>query len=283
MVGRKRKTAPRYPNGDLRPAGEPIVPAAWARIRTEAARLTDDQRLSSEIGRLSFHREITDMQAATAFRVADIYNAFERARELRRSSRSPSYERGFGRGGDNDELVTREQMEQLLDDDPLKKKMLAAIAAHENFWALQKELTGLTTAQRHMLEGLCCDNRFLTREELVTVREILDYLALRIGSSTSKKKARRAERNARLKPAKAAAPATRSAPRQTSPKTLALQTLLKSIRPDLDDAGIREACRLMDALEDRERMRTDKKKRPPRGAAAQSGENSHVAPGAGGD
>lgn len=264
MAGRKRKSGARYPNGDLKPQGDPIVPAVWGRIRSDVAKLSGDVRLASEVGRLSFHREISDLQAATAFRIGEIYSNFAKAKELSRSARSPNYDRGFGRSGDSDEIVFREQsktypmvayMEQLLDDDPLKKKMRAAIAATDAFDGLQKELWILTPPQRHMIEALCVDDRHLTKDELWKVRELLDWLAGKIGKSASKRKARRAERNTRLLRPKAK-------PADVSPVTpkkvadhAALRAILQKLRPDLNNHALEQVCATHDLLRERERHR----------------------------
>jgi hypothetical protein len=64
--GPRKKPGERYPSGDLKPI---IAPALWGRIRN----FTRDRRLSSEVGRLWLHRELTDTQAAAGFLVADIY------------------------------------------------------------------------------------------------------------------------------------------------------------------------------------------------------------------
>lgn len=263
MAGRKRKAGPRYPNGDLKPQGEPIVPAVWARIRSEAAKLADDRRLSSEIGRLSFHREITDLQAATAFRVGAIYHDFARAKQLARTARSPNYERGFGRGGDDDVIIKVEDMDLLLDGDPLKKRMRAAIAAQEAFADLQEHMNILTVPQRHMIERLCVDDGHLTADELVTVRQILDWLATKIGKSVSKGKARRAERNTRLlKPRPTTGLDARAQRREPPPDHVVLKALLTKLRPDLAGHELAKVCALADGLKDREieRRRQAKKK-----------------------
>lgn len=267
MAGRKRKPGARYPNGDLKPQGEPIVPAVWGRMRSEAAKTFDNPRLVSEVGRLSFHREITDQQAATAFRISEIYSNFERAREMHRSARSPNYERGFGRSGDSDELVTGPDcqvksandlpnIEDLPDGDPLKKKMRAALAAHEAFWNLQAELVHMTPPQRHMLEALCIDDRHLTRDELWKVKELLDWLADRIGKSASKRKAKRAERNARLlRPKAKPEPASRVAPKAKPSEHAALRAILAKLRPDLNNHALEQVGATYDLLREREKHR----------------------------
>lgn len=262
MAGRKRKPGARYPNGDLKPQGEPIVPAVWTRIRTEAAKLADDRRLSSEVGRLSFHREITDLQAATAFRIGEIYNNFARAKQLSRSARSPNYERGFGRSEDDDALIWSWDIDILVDGDPLKKKMRAARAAQEKFDELQEEMKALTIPQRHMLERLCVDDGHLTRDELWTVRGILDAFATRIGKSASRRKAKRAERNTRLLRPKSSitAPATRVTKREPPPDHAVLKAVLKMLRPDLDDHALAKVCATADTLKDREIERRRQKK-----------------------
>jgi hypothetical protein len=69
--GPRKKPGERYPSGDLKPL---IAPALWGR-----ARRGGDPQLSSELGRLCFHRELTETQAAAGFCIADIYRSGDSA------------------------------------------------------------------------------------------------------------------------------------------------------------------------------------------------------------
>lgn len=270
MAGRKRKLGPRYPNGDLKPqtGNEPVVPAIWQRIRTEAVKLAGDPRLATEIGRLSFHRELSDLQTTVALRIADIYANFEAAKQISRHARSPNYESGSRGSGNEDEIVTLERMETLDDDDPLKKRMRAALAASEAFAELQKHMRALTTPQIEMIERLCVDDRHLDKCEVWIVADLLEYLGRRFKVANSEKKARRAERRTKLlRPKAQLAPVSPKKSHETPAKDRAFALLLHALRPDLDHEGLKEARRMFGVLEDRERFRNDIKKRPPVKAA----------------
>lgn len=268
MAGRKRKLGPRYPNGDLKPQGEPIVPAIWARIRSEAVKLTGDKRLESEVGRLSFHRELTDTQASMAFRIAAVYADYEASRQYSRHARAANYEGGSRGGACEDETIKVWQMEGLADADPLKKRMMAAIAARDAFMFLQEELGAFTRPQVEMLEQLCVNDRHIGATDLWKLRELLDYLSKRYKIGNSEKKAKRAERNTRLLRAhpKTTTTAATPAKRAESVERMVLQTLLKTMRPDLNAHAVSQACAIAETLREREIFRR-MKKRPPRGTA----------------
>src|SRR5262245_29603916 len=112
--GRPPKAGERYPSGKLKPksAIEPIAPAQWQRIATEAKRKTIDARLGTELGRLLLHGEISNKHMAVAVRVGEVYRDFERHKRLRRNVQSPSY----GAAGDTsiaEELMNPEALERL--------------------------------------------------------------------------------------------------------------------------------------------------------------------------
>lgn len=63
--GPRKKPGERYLSGDLKPA---IAPALWGRARDLGG-----AQLKAELGRLCFHRELTETQASAGFLIADIY------------------------------------------------------------------------------------------------------------------------------------------------------------------------------------------------------------------
>ena len=109
--GRPRKPGVRYPSGDLRkkPA-EGIAPALWGRIRSIVAKVAGDGKLESEVGRLAFLGEFTNVQAAAAFKVGDIYRAYHRTKRLKDFPKSPNYEQGFGSADLAEERMSDEQL-----------------------------------------------------------------------------------------------------------------------------------------------------------------------------
>jgi hypothetical protein len=272
MVGRHRKAGHRYPSGKLKkPTGDPIVPAAWARVRTDAAKLINDDRLASELGRLSFHRELTDAQAAAGFRVAEIYAGYEKAKGKRRSLGSPSYEQEFrGDGGFPEELVAVKDaaekpnaitLDDLSEDDPLYKRMAGTLAAEQAFLALQDELDNYGPRARDLLETLCVDNCTINPQKLDAMRWLLNRLAVFFGTSGSRKKAKRqAPRKTGAERAAAPAPVSRVTVRHPPIEAVVLRTMLKAARPDMDAEQIEAAVSLAGAVKERELFRRTKEK-----------------------
>lgn len=253
MAGRKRKAGPRYPSGDLKkPTGDPIAPAAWARVRSDVAKIANDPRLSSEVGRLSFHREITDAQAAAAFKVRDIYAAFEQAKGKHRSSASPDNEPVFkGDGGFPEPIIPIEDIERLDPSDPLRVRMEKTRAAYLAFKALQEELTGYGAMARDLLETLCVDNRSIPYMQLGYMRWLLERLS-RFFGVTGHKKGGSVGKIAR----QMSAPSARKP--KAKRKDTGIRTVLRHARPDLDDKQLDEAERMAMAVRDRDAYRRQK-------------------------
>ena len=91
-AGRPRKAGPRQPCGHLKSSGaEPPSPAQIKRIQTGLLKSSTEQLLGDEVGRLYFHKLLTERQVSAAFRVADVYGREDRRMGRRRSCRSPSY------------------------------------------------------------------------------------------------------------------------------------------------------------------------------------------------
>lgn len=257
-MGRRKKRGERYPSGDLKP---PIQPALWWRVRHHAATLANDARLSSQLGRYSFHRQLSDEEVAAGFRVGAIYGLFERDRGLKRRTVSPSYERGFTGASDiAEELLSAEQQQN---------RAQAQAATAEMFMALQIEIGVIAdslewppahgcyhrsntteTRLRTLLEALCVEDCALLPQELDVAKAALDRLADYFGTSQSRKKKRqRQRRRPQIITAVASAP--------TQPKTIpvdrvAFLAMLAAMRPDLDGDGRAKAWDLFLALKDRE-------------------------------
>ncbi len=170
--GRPRKPGERYECGKLKkPGGESVSPAQWQRICNDAVILTKDTRLASAIGRLSFHRELTARQSAAAFRIGQVYGAFEALHGASRQIRSPGYEIGH-RGGSSKVY------------DP--EKMSAIEAA---FFDLQDQIPH---SIRGPLEVLCVDNCAVSSLRLDDIRWTLERLASHFKLGPAKEKAKRA-------------------------------------------------------------------------------------------
>jgi hypothetical protein len=93
--GRPRKDRPRYPSGQVKPEGAGITGTQLQRLRS----LGKYHILETQVGRLLFLGEIDQAQAEAAWRIGQIYGAYDRAMGRRRSAASPSYEVGRGRDG----------------------------------------------------------------------------------------------------------------------------------------------------------------------------------------
>lgn len=158
--GRPRKIGERYPNGRLKQGRDQAVsvvgsssisPTTVHRIREHARALGLDPRLGTELGRLVLFEQITSLEAAAGFRMAEVYGRFERQHGRRRATKSPSYEIGFGgRGGDNEE------------DN-----------AEKPFMALQEHLKVFPPRARDELERLCVDDQPIGPAGLSDVRAML--------------------------------------------------------------------------------------------------------------
>lgn len=243
-TGPKKKHGDRYACGKLKPTGDPIQPAAWERIRSEVVKFARDQRLGSQVGRLSFHKQLTDAQTAAAFRVAAIYGSFDRWHGRRRSARSPSYEMGYR--GDSSEVA-----DELMSPEARADRDRAMRAADEAFGELQDELESWPRADRDALERLCVDDRALVEDELIRVRAILTELTQFFGQTSKKRKRTRTRVQARPEAAPAPAPGP-ARPARTDPDKAAWIKAMKIMRPDLDDDRLEEAYRLLAALRERE-------------------------------
>lgn len=166
----------------------PIAPAVWGRIKAEALRGAMDPRLGTEIGRLALHADLTNSQAAAAFRVAEIYGRYEHYKGKRRVTASPSYETGrHGEAG---------LAEELMDTATLERRVAAIRAAEREFYALtghpgdpdnfiEARRGEIPRAARPVLEALCVADEPINPTLLPQVCALLDHLAMYFGISRS--------------------------------------------------------------------------------------------------
>jgi hypothetical protein len=150
---------PRFANADQHGG------AMWRRIIDEGVRFGRvNPQLWSEVGRLAFHGQITDIEAAAATQVAEIYGRYERSQGLRRSVASPSYTTGFDDGDfreENPEDVRRSRR------------------AKRHFNKLQMAIP--TPRARAVIEQLCVDDRPIGPANLADARILLRRLAVTFG------------------------------------------------------------------------------------------------------
>jgi hypothetical protein len=189
--GRARKSGPRHPGGQLKQPGiDPIAPALFQRIAAEAKKKMVDERLGTEPGRLFIHQELTSAQVAAGFKLARIYQTFERLKGKRRSPASPSY----GGGGDHsiaEELMSPEALRDLED---------SIDEAAEKFTSLDKWIRlNFSRTLRTRLQELCVEDKYvglITAED----RDALDRPGLFFGFTSVKHACAGEEATHRLHP-----------------------------------------------------------------------------------
>jgi len=164
MVKRGRPALPgeRYPSGERREASDPRAENVFRRFTELEKTVGLDPRLTSQIGRLRYLKLITDIQAAAADKVGQVYGRFERTHRVRRHSVSPSYELGRGRSGfEYDDEVIR--------------------AAQADYQAVQDCIPAFPREARELIEQLCVDNCAVSSLHLPDIRRVLDKVARKFG------------------------------------------------------------------------------------------------------
>jgi hypothetical protein len=251
-VGRKRKPGARYPSGKLKPATkpstDPISGAEWQRIRQFGRKLGGDPRLASELSRLNLFGELTILQTTAGQRVGEIYGRYEGLAGLRRSVRSPSYERAYGDTWGHEE---------------------AERAASDAFVTLQKTLDKLAPAPSPIREGsvrkhylvdaleqLCVENRAVSPVLYPEIRSLLEALAEEWGLSTVRRHPAGSIRQ------RQSAPAPAPAKPRLNIDRLSWLRVMRAMRPDLTDEQLEAAYELAQAHKQREVFR--RAKRDPR-------------------
>lgn len=268
MAGRKRKAGPRYPSGDIRPTGSEIAPASIKRQMTDIVKLTRDKMWGTRITAHLALEEITSQQAASALKVRDIYHAYEAAKHLGRTARSPDYELQFkGDGGFPEPLVAVKsaalklgvvKLDDLHPDDPVRLRMELILAVEQAWRALQAKIDELvppphTARWRAALEDYCvhdCEPPWAAKP---TLWWMLDKLAVFFGIAGHKKGGTVGRITKRM-----AAPVARM--RKPKRQDVGLRAVLKAAAPHLDDAKLSKAERLAHAYRDREAFRGQKAK-----------------------
>ena len=164
-MSKRRRTATRTAS---EPMGRPGT--LWQR-----ALAMGDPKLGCEIGRLHFDHKMTATEVQAAAKVAEIYGRYERMAGLKRACRSPSYEVGYGGGG---ETAANDRDEHI------------GMTWHE----LQDQIPQIPIGLRTWLEQLVVEDRHLDAPQLEEVRALLKELAKFYsgpsGARTSKPKRR---------------------------------------------------------------------------------------------
>jgi hypothetical protein len=135
--------------------------AIWRRIIDQGVRFGHvNPQLGSEVGRLSFHGQITPVEAEAASIVADIYARYERSVGLRRSAASPSF-------------VMHSDVPDYTEE--TEGDVLRARRAKWHYDKLQKAIP--SPRARAILEKLCVDDQPIGPIDLMDARIILRRLA----------------------------------------------------------------------------------------------------------
>lgn len=252
--GRPRKEGERYPSGDRKPEPAGIPPAVLQRIKTDGIKLGMDPRLGSKIGILLLEGRLTVSQAAAGLRVGEIYGRFERFKGLRRSTASPSYQMGFG----GEVGVDEERMDVV----ELASHEQRIRAAEEEFKRLTGRENPLIPAGpvRAAIEHLCVDDRVVPGYMLPGVRAVLDQLVLRFQDGWRKAKGGTKLRDA-AKPSPRPEESAPAAPKRDKSSMAAFETVLRKLRPDLGDDGVRLALDVTATLRARDEFSKWKVKR----------------------
>ena len=170
-VARPRSQGDRYPGGKLKrrkstkPDIEPIAPALWQRIKQHGRDFGVDPRLTSELGRLNLHGELTVAMTVAGFRIGEIYRRYETHKRLSRSPKSPSYNASYGEAGIAEELLLPEQIEEL------ERRIREATRSWE---AVESEIP---RELRHAVQSLCVEDRPISPIFYEDIRRLLSRLS----------------------------------------------------------------------------------------------------------
>lgn len=166
-MGRGRKAGDRYVSGKLKPVGTIRSGAAWQRLIQENHRLATDERVVTQLGRLSWFGEITHAQTAAGMRIGGIYGRYEALNGLRRSAKSggsPSYVSA----ADEAEEESRELKTPAEVDESARNATTA-------FKGLQREIPML---MRSLVEALCVEDEAVNPLAYPDLRVLFQRLAI---------------------------------------------------------------------------------------------------------
>lgn len=258
--GRPRGTGERYPSGDLkpkRPGGEPISPALWQRMKAQWTKIFNDAGHGSEVGRLSFDGELTNAQTAAAFRIGEIYRKYHRFKQLRDTAKSPSYQQGFGGSSDlAEERMTAEQLAAF--EGNIRKaeadwaKVDGALAAAHIPRPLRQAIIDICVFDTPTNPLFYPAIRYFLDQMVLRWAERFDDIDKRINMNGRRMGIPNRPVIERVVPAK---------PKRPDTITPTFEAVVRKLRPDLDDKGIRLATETFTAMRDRAVYRLAKKPR----------------------
>ncbi len=216
-------------------------------MKNDTIKLLLDPKLGTEVGRLAAAAILTHAQAATGWRVGEIYAKWHRLKGLRTSAKSPDFEQGFGSADLAEERMSDEQLE----------RFEAAIKAAESDWRLVDTLlTEINREVRKAVLDLCVEDRAISPGMYRHVRQVFGSLSLQWSQNKDWKKKAPAARSRSLKQTVASIEVLQAeVPRREDPGMKALVLIARKLRPDLDADGIIRVKETWAALRDRERFR----------------------------
>jgi hypothetical protein len=209
--GRKRKSGERYPSGDLKP---PVPPAAWGRIRD-----LGNPIFRTELGRLSFHRMLSDVQTHAGFYIGDIYRHFGGQENPRKT---PA-------GRKSSEKIDR----RLNSRQPLlfsAKDMRA-----EDWRTIENEVDALPKTLRTAVLDLCVFDRAINSRIYPELRDFLDRIARICAAHWARYQAPKMTFPKRRRRTEAAAK-----PSEDDADGAVVEEILSTLRPDLRGVRLEE-------------------------------------------
>ncbi len=249
-MGRPKQDGERYPSGDLKP-NKGVAPALLARLK-EVAKICGNPKLASEVSVLGMKGELTNRQVATALRVGDIHNRWRRLMRLRSTPKSANLEGGFSGAADlAEERMSPEQLSDL--EEAIRKASDEVKALNEQIPLYPREAAGA-------LIDLCADNQPIASALLPEIRTALNRISHWFESKDGRR--RRPVRGVRplhlhdVKREEKPVPAFKPG----DVMLRAVEQVIRKLRPDLDDDGIKLARDTVATLTARERFRAQKER-----------------------
>jgi hypothetical protein len=267
--GRPSKSGDRYKYGKLKPAEtskQPISPALWQRIKANGQKIGLDPRLGTELGRLALHDELPSAEVSAGFRIAEIYQVFERFHGCTRSAAGSSFFRQFVADLEKPAEIGRRTDDYLDIDREARER-----EAREDFDVLQFYMPA---SQRDLVEQVCVASRPINRVSIPVLKMVLQYFfeIFRDDKNYRSKRSKKLDADApkikSYKPNKDKAKKVEKAvenaepPRRVDVRKVSYMQTLRILRPDLDDEQPEQAWSVYHALIARADFRKEKEAVP---------------------
>jgi hypothetical protein len=171
--GRPRdQSRERYSCGQVKPAGNAVTGLMWQRLRS----ISKDPLLGSQLGRLTFLRELDPVEGEVGFMIGRIIGQFDAAMQQKRTARAPSYEIGrrAWNGAESEDEANR------------------ARTATRRYARLVSEIDAIAPefpSLRREIEKLCIEDQLPSPTTLPFVRRALRMLAGPLGLTSQRREA----------------------------------------------------------------------------------------------